>query len=227
MPTSGTTAFNLSLEDIVDEAFDRCGLRLMSGDDYETALRSLDLMLIEWQNRGTNFWTLDQETQALTQGTASYTLGTDVYDVIECFIRTTSGSDQQDLPVQRISVSNYAAIPNKATQGRPVNYWLDKQRDAPVMYVWPAPDTSYTLHYYALSRVEDSGTSAANTSDVPYRFLPALVAGLAYYVGMKRRQQIGGERIVELKAEYEQQWDLAQSGDRDRSPFRIRPAIRR
>jgi hypothetical protein len=227
MATSGSTSFSLSLEEIVDEAFDRCGLKLMSGEDFQTARRSLDLMLIEWQNRGTNFWTLDQTTVNLVQGQESYILADTVYDVLECFVRTGTGTSQQDLTVRRTSVSSYAKISNKPSQGRPVKYWLDKQRDAPVMYLWPVPDQAYSLIHYSLSRVEDSGSPASLTTDVPYRFLPALVAGLAYNVGIKRSNRVAPDKLMSLKADYEQQWDLAQSGDRDRSSFRIRPAIRR
>lgn len=221
MATSGTYNFDLTLEEIIEEAYDRCGIRSSAGYDYKTALRSLDLLLIEWNNRGTNFWTLEQDTVPLVQGTTSYTLDAQTFEIVECVIRTGSGTSQTDIPLTRISVSQYATIPNKNTQGRPVNIWLDKQGAAPDLYVWPTPDKAYTMVYWRLRRIEDAGSPASNTADVPYRFLPAMTAGLASKLATKKLGDMN--RINMLKSEYESAWLDAVAGDRDRSSWRVRP----
>jgi hypothetical protein len=223
MATSGTTTFNLDIADVIEEAFDRCGLRLKTGYDLTTARRSLDLLGLEWYNRGTNFWTVEQISVTLTAGVATKTLENDTLDVIEALIREGAGSTQTDTPLDRVSVSVYANIPNKNTQGRPVNFWIDKQRDAPVMYLWPVPDVgTYSLVYYKLRRIEDAGAVATGTDpDVPSRFLPALVAGLASKIASKYPEAY--PRLADLKAEYEEQWSLAVAGDRDRSSLRLIP----
>ena len=221
MATSGTTAFNLDIAEVVEEAFDRCGLRVRTGHDQRTAARSLNLLTIEWINRGLNFWTVEQVSTTISDSTATKTLPTDTVDVIEHWIRTGTGTDQNDLPLSRISVSQYSNIPNKNTEGRPVNIYIDKQKGAPVAYFWPVPDKDYTFVYQKLRRVEDSGDPASNNMDIPFRFLPCLVAGLAYQIAMKYPQAT--DRVPMLKQEYELQWDLAQSEDRDRSSVRFVP----
>ncbi|MHA1957832.1 MAG: phage adaptor protein [Candidatus Thorarchaeota archaeon] len=221
MATSGTSVFDLDISEIVEEAFDRCGLKLRTGYDMKTALRSLNLLTIEWSNRGTNFWTVEQGTATATDGVATVTLPADTVDLIEYWIRTGSGPTQNDLSLSRISVSQYSNLPNKNSTGRPVNIFLDKQKDAPVAYLWPVPDKDYTFVYQRLRRIEDAGDSGELTADTPFRFLPCLVAGLAYQISMKYPE--AAQRSPMLKAEYETQWDLAQSQDRDRSPMRLVP----
>lgn len=224
MATSGSTNFTLDLKEIAEEAFERAGLRLHSGYDLETAMRSLNLMFIEWQNRGTNFWTIDHESTSLVAGTATYNMDTDAFDGIEFYVRDGSGDSQLDLPVTRISLSQYHAIPNKNETGRPTSVWINKTRARPVMYLWPVPDQAYTLVWQQLSKIEDTGSPADLEPDVPYRFLPALVAGLAYHIAMKRKE--AADRVQILKMDYEEQWNLAVAGDRDRATWRIRPNLR-
>lgn len=223
MATSGTSAFGLDIQNVIEEAFDRCGIRARTGYDMRTARRSIDLLGLEWQNRGINFWTVEQITVSLSASTASVTLPSDTIDVIEAFIRTGSGTSQSDLSMTRISASGYGNIPNKNTEGRPVNFWIDKQRDAPLMYLWPVPDVgTYTLYYYKLRRIEDTGTEPAATDpDVPARFLPALVSGLAHKLSSK--YPAAYPRMQDLKAEYEEQWMNALSADRDRASVRLVP----
>lgn len=223
MATSGTTAFNLDIAEVIEEAFDRCGLRLKTGYDLTTARRSLDLLGIEWQNRGINFWTVEAVSTTLAASTATKTLETDTIDVLEALIRTGSGTTQSDSVLTRIPVSVYASIPSKTATGRPVNFWLDKQLAAPVMYFWPVPDLStYTLVYYKLRRIEDTSVQPAATDpDVPARFLPALVAGLASKLASKYPEAY--PRLADLRVEYEEQWQLALAGDRDRSSIRFVP----
>jgi hypothetical protein len=221
MATSGTSVFDLDISEIVEEAFDRCGLKLRTGYDMKTAVRSLNLLTIEWSNRGTNFWTVEQVSTTATSGSATVTLGADTVDLLEHWIRTGSGANQNDITLSRISVSQYSNLPNKNSSGRPVNIFLDKQKAAPVAYLWPVPDQDYTLMYQRLRRIEDAGSSGELTADAPFRFLPCLVAGLAYQISMKYPEAV--QRIPMLKAEYESQWDLAQSQDRDRSSLRLVP----
>lgn len=221
MATSGTTTFDLDITEIAEEAFERCGLQLRTGYDLKTATRSLNLLTIEWANRGINFWTVEQVSTSLTADTATLTLPTDTIDIIEHWIRTGSGATQNDEQLSRISVSQYSSLPNKNTSGRPVNIYIDKQRAAPVAYFWPTPDEAYTFVYQKLRRVQDVGHDGEYTMDAPFRFLPCMVAGLAYQLSMKYPQ--ANSRMADLKAEYEFQWDLAQSEDRDRSSVRFVP----
>jgi hypothetical protein len=225
MATSGTYAFTLDLSDIVEEAFERAGLEARSGYDYRTARRSLDLMFLEWQNRGLNLWTVQEDTQTLTAGTARYSLSGDQLDIVEAFIRTDSGdtSSQSDQMLSRISISQYAHLTNKLDQSKPLQYWIEKDPSAISVNLWPVPDDTetYTLVYYYIQRVEDTGSPASNNADVPSRFLPCMVAGLAYYVSVKKPES--SDRTMLLKQVYEEQWNLAADADRDKSSFFMVP----
>lgn len=225
MATSGTAAFNPEIVEIVEEAYERCGLELRSGYDLKTARRSLDIMAAEWSNKGINLWTVESGTVALTTGTATYTLPADTIDLLETVIRTGSGSNQQDLSINRISVSTYATIPNKNNQGRPIQIYVDRQA-TPKVSVWPTPDSSatYTLVYWRLRRIEDAGRAGSNTYDVPSRFIPCLVAGLAYHIATKR-PEVGLDRVTFLKAAYDEQFTLAADEDRDKSSINFAPNI--
>jgi hypothetical protein len=225
MTTSGTATFNLDLAEIVDECFERCGSEARSGYDLRTARRSLNLLLTDWANRGVNLWTVEQGQQVLTAGTNTYTLPADTVDLIEHVIRTGAGnvSTQTDLTITRISVSTYSSIPNKLQSARPIQIWINRQAEAPQFTVWPTPDNSqtYTLVYWRLRRIQDAGAGGTYTQDIPFRFLNALVAGLAYYLSMKIPGAM--ERMQVLKAQYDEAWDLASSEDRDRSAVRFVP----
>jgi hypothetical protein len=225
MSTSGTATFNLDLAEIVDECFERCGSEARSGYDLRTARRSLNLLLTDWANRGVNLWTVEQGQQVLTAGTNTYTLPADTVDLIEHVIRTGAGnvSTQTDLTITRISVSTYSSIPNKLQSARPIQIWINRQAPAPQFTVWPTPDNSqtYTLVYWRLRRIQDAGAGGTYTQDIPFRFLNALVAGLAYYLSMKIPGAM--ERMQVLKAQYDEAWDLASTEDRDRSAVRFVP----
>lgn len=225
MTTSGTTAFNLDLNEYVEEAFERCGAELRTGYDLRTARRSLNLLFADWSNRGINMWTIEQGSQVLTLGTATYTLPADTVDLIEHVIRTGAGSasTQTDLTITRISVSTYSSIPNKLQQARPIQVWINRQATAPQFTVWPVPDNSqtYTLVYWRLRRIQDAGAGGTYTQDVPFRFIPALVSGLAYYLSMKIPGAM--ERMQVLKAQYDQDWDLASTEDREKAAVRFVP----
>ncbi len=224
MATSGTTTFNLDLTDLVEEAFERCGAELRSGYDLKTARRSLNLLFADWANRGINLWTVAQSSITLVPGTATYNLPSDTVDLLEHVIRTGAGnaSTQADLSITRISVSTYATIPNKLTQARPIQVYINRQAPIPNVTVWPIPDASqpYTFVYWYLRRIQDAGTGV-NTMDVPFRFIPCMVAGLAYYLALELPD--GLQRLDTLKAQYDEAWDLASSEDREKAAIRLVP----
>jgi hypothetical protein len=224
MATSGTTAFNLDLTELVEEAFERCGQELRTGYDLKTARRSLNLLFADWANKGINLWTVEQGSITLTAGTATYDLPADTVDLLEHVIRTGAGavSTQSDLNITRISVSTYSTIPNKLTQARPIQVYINRQAPIPNVTVWPVPDssTTYTLVYWRLKRIQDAG-SGVNTMDVPFRFLPCMVAGLAYYLSMKLPGAL--ERMQVLKMQYDEAWDNASTEDREKAAIRFVP----
>jgi hypothetical protein len=224
MATSGTATFNLDLVELVEEAFERCGVELRTGYDLKTARRSLNLLFADWANRGLNMWTFEQGSIALVAGTATYSLPADTVDLLEHVVRTGAGnaSTQADLTITRISVSTYATIPNKLQQARPIQIYIDRATSIPQVTVWPVPDntTTYTLIYWRLRRIQDAGTGV-NTMDVPFRFIPCMVAGLTYYLAMKVPG--GLERLQVLKAQYDEAWQLAQDEDREKASVRFVP----
>ena len=225
MTTSGTATFNMDLNEIVEEAMARCGAEMRTGWDLRTARTSLNLLFTQWSNQGVNLWTLEQGSQVLTPGTNTYTLPADTVDLLEHVIRTGAGnvSTQTDLTITRISVSTYSSIPNKLQSARPIQIWINRQGPAPQFTVWPTPDNSqtYTLVYWRLRRMQDAGAGGTYTQDIPFRFLNALVAGLAYYLSMKIPGAM--ERMQVLQQQYQEAWDLASSEDRDRSAVRFVP----
>lgn len=231
MTTSGTTSFNLDLNGIVEEAFERCGAELRTGYDLRTARRSLNLLTIEWANRGINLWTVEQGTIPLVQGVAEYGMPADTIDLLEHVVRTQSGQGQTDVNISRISVDTYATIPNKNAQGRPIQLWFNRQggqispdfgTQYPTINVWPVPnqDDLYTLVIWRLRRLQDAGDGTI-TQDIPFRFLPCMVAGLAYYLSLKIPNAM--ERTVTLKAMYDEAWQQAADEDREKAPLRIAP----
>ena len=217
MTTSGTRAFNLDVGEIIEEAYERCGLEVRTGYDAKTARRSLNLMFAEWANRGVNLWTVTQATQTLTQGTAQYTLGTDVVVVLEMVLRRSN----TDYEMDRISRGEYVTLPNKTTQGRPSQFYFDRSI-APVINLWATPDSSSdSIIYYYVRRIEDAGT-LVNTTDMPFRFYPCMVSGLAYYMAMKRAP----ERLQLLKAVYDEEFQRAADEDIERVSLKLQPARR-
>jgi len=226
MATSGTTAFNLDFTELAEEAWERAGREMRSGYDLRTAARSMNLLTIEFANRGINLWTLESGTQVLTQGVATYNLPTDTIDIIEHVIRTNAGNPtlQSDLTISRISVSTYSSIPTKLTQGRPIQIFVERLRDQPRFTLWPVPDgsTTYTLAYYRLRRIQDAGTGV-NTPDAPFRFLPAIAAGRAYQIALKTPSL--AQRLEILKKDYDEQFNLAAGEDREKASVRFVPRV--
>ena len=303
MATTGTTAFNLDMNDLIEEAFERCGQELRTGYNFRTARRSLNLLTIEWANRGLNFWTVEQGQIPMVTGQAMYPMPTDTINLLDTVIRQSNGtSNQIDINISSISESTYMSLPNKLAQGRPIQVWYNRQsgqenpttvtidgaidatdttitvsdvsklttsgfikvgsetisypnvnpvtnqlincargqnyttaashangaaitvQNLPAINVWPtpnAPGDQYMFVYYRMRRIQDAG-SGVTVQDIPFRFIPCMVAGLAYLLSMKL-PDVDPNRVMGLKAEYEQQWDLAQSEDRDTSPLRFVP----
>lgn len=223
MATSGVSNFNLDLTEIVEEAFERVGGEMRTGYDLRTARRSLNLMFADWANRGINMWTFEQGSIPLVAGTATYDLPADTVDLLEHVIRTGAGSasTQADLTITRISVSTYATIPNKLQQARPIQVWIERL-NTPRITVWPVPDDSqpYTFVYWRMKRIQNAG-DGVNTMDMPFRFIPCMVAGLAYYLSLKVPG--GTERLGILKQQYDEAWDLAASEDREKAAVRFVP----
>jgi len=228
MTTSGTTAFDMDFTEIAEEAWERAGREMRSGYDIRTARRSMNLMTIEWQNRGINLWTVDEGTVTLVKGTSQYDLPADTIDLLEQVIRTDSGDEyaQSDLTISRISVSTYASIPNKLTEGRPIQVYIERLRDNPKINVWPVPDKNdeYIFKYYRMRRIQDAG-SGVETADINFRFFPCLVAGLAYHIAMKEPELMA--RIPMLKEIYEEQFALAAGEDRTKTSARFVPRATR
>lgn len=223
--TSGNAVFNLDLNEAVEEAFERCGSELRTGYDLRTARRSLNLLFADWANRGVNLWTVAQDTIPLVQGTNTYTLPSDTVDLLEHVIRTGAGnvSTQVDLTITRISISTYSSIPNKLQQARPIQVWINRQALTPTITVWPTPDQTgvYQFVYWYLRRIQDAGAGGEYTQDVPFRFLPCLVSGLAYYLALKVPG--GMERLQTLKLQYDEDWDRASTEDREKAAVRFVP----
>jgi hypothetical protein len=292
------------MNDLIEEAFERCGLEVRSGYDFRTARRSLNLLTIEWANRGINLWTVEQGQILMNTGQAIYPLPVDTIDLLDTVVRTNNGAgnNQIDINISRISESTYITIPNKNANGRPIQVWINRQsgnvantaqttlaaaitaadqttitltntanlptqgfinignetiayqnivgnqivnawrgqngttatthlngtdvftNNLPCINVWPTPNppgTQYTFVYYRMRRIQDSG-SGVRTSDIPFRFIPCMAAGLAYQLSTKM-PGVDPNRIMMLKGDYEQQWQLAADEDREKAPVRFVP----
>jgi len=301
MSTSGTTTFNLDLNNLVEEAFERCGSQLRSGYDLKTARRSLNLMTIEWANRGINLWTIEQGQVNLVTGQGLYPIDSDTIDLLDMVVRTNNGSpsNQNDINISRISESTYATLPNKLTTGRPIQVWINRQsaqsnttsvtlsanisatdtsitvsdasqlasggfikidnetigyanvignvltncyrgqngttaashlsaaavsvQNLNSINIWPTPDAGgapYTFIYWRMRRIQDAGNGATE-QDIPFRLLPCMVAGLAFYMGQKIAE--AQPRLQFLKQEYEEQWLMASTEDREKASVRFVP----
>jgi hypothetical protein len=303
MTTSGTSNFNLDLNNIVEEAFERCGLELRTGYDLKTARRSMNLLSMEWANRGINLWTVEQQVIPMVTGQPIYPLPVDTVDILDAVIRTNNGStsNQIDINISRIAEPTYMSIPNKLATGRPIQMYVNRQsgmdnatsitlggninatdttitlsstanlaavgfikidnetisysnisgnqlvncyrgqnnttaashstgasitvQNLPCVNLWPTPNppgNQYTFVYYRLRRMQDAGAGGAFEQDVPFRFIPCMIAGLAYQIAMKK-PEVAPDRIMMLKADYEQQFQLAADEDRDKASVRFVP----
>lgn len=305
MSTSGTSIFNLDVNDLIEEAFERCGQELRTGYNFRTARRSLNLLTIEWANRGINLWTIEQGQIYLYPNQCIYPLPVDTIDLLDQVTRTGVGTNQNDININRISESTYSTIPNKNAQGRPIQVWINRQSgesnattatltsainsqdttipvtgisqlasagfikigseiigysaingtnlvycargqsgttaashaanaaitvlNLPCINIWPTPNQGsigspyYTFVYWRMRRIQDAGTGVTS-QDIPFRFLECMVAGLAYKMSLKL-PDIPVERVAALKAEYEQQFQLAAEEDRDKAADRFVPRV--
>jgi hypothetical protein len=226
MTTSGIANWAPDIAEIMEEAYERVGVEIRTGYQFRTARRSLNYLLASWANRGLNLWTIDSGEIPLLVGVGTYDLPEDTIDLIETVVRQNQGSqaNQVDLQIARISISTYATIPNKLAQGRPIQLFVDRQSPIPTAKIWPLPNTTgYTLVYWRLRRMQDAGNTGANTLDIPFRFLEAMTAGLAYQLAIKTPE--AEAKIPMLKQLYEEAFELAADEDRQRVAVRFVPRI--
>ena len=214
MATSNTTNFDLNVDDLIEESYERCGMRMTSGYQLNSARRSLNLLFLDWANRGLNLWTIEQATISLTASTTSYNLGTDIVNVLTAVV-----NDTNDIAIDRISRAEYLNLPNKSTEARPAQYYVERT-NVPKVFLYPTPDKAYIFKYYRIRRIQDPG-NYTNTLDVNFRFLPCLSAGLAYYLSLK----FAPDRTAVLKTLYEEEFARAAAEDRDTASVRFVPQV--
>jgi hypothetical protein len=211
------------LPEIFEEAYERAGLVMRGGYDLRKARRSLNLLTLEWQNRGLNLFTIEEAELSLGQGAATYTTASDTIDLIEHTLRSGTGTNQVDTNLERISVSTYAQQTNKNTEGRPTQIYVQRLPTEVKVTLWPVPDSfDYTLNYFRLKGISglEDGIGGAVTN-IPPRFVPALVSGLAYYIAQKEPE--GAARASALKQEYEFQFELASGSDEETASIKFVP----
>lgn len=220
MSTSGIANFNPTIVEVLEEAYERAGVPFNSGYDYKSGLRTFNYVLTDLSNRGINLWEVEQKVLALTAGVASYTLDADTIDVLDVSVRTGTAQTQVDVTITRTSFVTFNQISTKNTPGYPIQWVVFRNQAAPVITLWPVPDASqpYSLVYYRLRRTQNAG-NAANTMDVPFRFIEALTAGVAFRIAVKKAPQ----RMGDLKALYDEAWQMAADEDRQRSSWRLIP----
>lgn len=219
MSTSGTATFDLAIDDLVEEAFERCGIRATTGYHLNSARRSLNLLFLDWANRGLNLWTIEQATLTLTQGVNEIALPLDTVNVLEAVIRQNNQGINTDVYLERISREDWLNTPNKTSQARPAQFYV--QRDnTPKAFFYPAADQTYTFVYYRIRRIQDAG-AYTNTADVNFRFLPCLASGLAYFMSLK----FAPDRVAALKALYEEDFQRAALEDRDTASVQFVPDV--
>lgn len=225
MTTSGTAVFNLNFVEAIEEAFERCGLEGRVGYDQRTARRSINLLFADMANRGLNMWTYEERTQLLTDGVVEYDLGDDIVDVLEQVVQIpssgTGGPTRYNMT--RVSISTQATRTNPTTTGRPVEVYYNRGVDGVTAHIWPVPNSSYpyTLVYWVLRRIQDAG-AYTNTGDFPFRFLPAFISGLAFYIAQKKRTD-DPNLIARLEADYEKTWLRAAEEDREKATLKQVP----
>ena len=227
MATSGITTFTLDIGDILEEAYDLCGMEMRSGYDFRSAKRALNLIFLEWQNKGLNLWAIEQNTQTLTAGTSSYALPSDALDVVDAFIRTDSGdiNKQFDQRLNRVSRTQYNHQATKLNQSKPTQFYIDKNAGTSNIILWSTPDSAqtYTLVYDYIARIEDAGSPASNNADIPARYLPCLTYALACNIGTKHNEAF--QKVPFLKQRYDELWSDASEADRERATIRFVPDL--
>ena len=218
MATSGTRTFNLDVAVAIEEAYELAGLEARTSYDAVTARRSLNIMFADWSNRGVQMWEVSKTTTTLTEGTSEYDINAYDIDILDAYIQKTVSSIVTDYSINRIDRNEFIGIPTKATKARPTQYWLERLK-TPVIHLYPTPENSTDkLIYYVWQRIQDS-TASVNDVDIPSRFMPPLVSGLAYYLCLKKNVQ----KVELLKGQYEQDLMNALQYDEDRSSIRLGP----
>ena len=227
MATSGAKTFNLDIGDILEEAYDLCGLELRTGYDYRGAKRALNLVFLEWQNKGLNLWTVAQGSDTLISGTNTYSLDASAMDVIDAFIRTNAGdaTKQFDQRLNRISRTEYNHQATKLTQSKPTQFFIDKNTGTNNIVLWSTPDSNetYTLIYDYVKKIEDVGSVASNNADVPTRYLPCLTYALAHNIACKSPE--AQMRVPMIKQRYNELWQDVSDADREKASVRFVPDI--
>jgi len=225
MATSGTHTFNLDISDIMEEAYDLCGLELRSGYSFRGAKRALNLVFLEWQNKGLNLWTVEQGSVSVTEGTSSYTVDASALDIVDVFIRTDASDEtkQFDQRLNRISRTEYNHQSNKLLQAKPTQFYVDKDSGSIKLVLWSTPDKAYTLVYDYIQRIEDTGDVASNNVDVPSRYLPCLTYALAYNLAVKSPE--AQPRVPMIKQRYDELWKDVSDADRERASVRFVPDL--
>ena len=219
MTTSNTYDFDLAIDEIVEEAFERCGMRVTTGYQLSSARRSLNLMFLDWANRGLNLWTIERFSTVLVPGQPYIDLPENVVNVLEAVIRDNTQSPSTDISIDRISRAEYLDVPDKTTTARPAQFYVERT-NTPRVYFYPAPNAAYIFFHYRIKRIQDAG-EYTNTTDVNFRFLPCLVGGLAYHLSVK----FAPERAQALKALYEEEFSRAAAEDRDSASVRFVPQL--
>jgi hypothetical protein len=221
MATSGTTIFDLQIDDLIAEAFERCGMQITNGHQLSSARRSLNLMFLDWANRGLNLWTIEEVAVTLT-GTTSITLPADTVQVLTAVIRDFSQSPAVDITIDPITRAEYLDVPDKSTQARPSQFYVQRT-NPPEVFFYPTPGGGggpYQFRYYRIRRIQDAG-DYTNTTDVNFRFLPCLTAGLAYYLSVK----FAPDRTMGLKQMYDEEWARAAAEDRETARISFVPQL--
>ena len=233
MATSNTYSFDLNILEIIEEAFERVKGESKTGYDLEMARRSLNILLEEWVNEGINLWTIEEVSQTLSFGVDTYTLNSKYIDILDMIYRDSQDVDTQ---VFRKSMQEYLHFPSKTDTGTPINFVTYRNRDTVTFKVWPVPDTYATtgeLIIYGIRYIQDIG-NYGNTLDMPRRFKPAMIAGLAYKLSGKLMPKDNPETMnvwmalrQSLKIEYDEMFQKAKDEDRERTSFVVRLTQRR
>ena len=218
MATSGTRTFSLNVATAIEEAYELAGLEARTSYDAVTARRSLNIMFADWSNRGIQMWEVTKTEVTLTEGDNDISINAYDIDILDAYVQRTVNDVVTDYPLDRIDRNEYIGIPNKATKARPTEFWLERLK-TPVIHLYPTPENSTDkLIYYVWQRIQDA-TDSVNDADIPSRFMPPLVSGLAYYLCLKKNTQ----KLSVIQPLYEKNLEDALRYDEDRSSVHLVP----
>ena len=238
--TSGTETFDktFSIDDIIEESFERIGLNSVAGYQMKSARRSLNILFQEWGNRGIHYWEIDELDLDLIEGQAEYKFfrassdGTSatsnpngiygISDILEAHLRSNrTQTTQSDSPMTKVDRSTYGGFSNKLSKGTPNQYFVQRFIDHVSIQIYPTPDStnaSKDMHFYYIKRIQDIG-DYTNATDIPFRFVPCMISGLAYYLAQKYQPQL----IQPMKLAYEDEFARALAEDGSASSTHITP----